>query len=85
MCLLGSALEVCVHAVDDVFEATPETMEKRIRDRISTAVAGGAQAMCLEAAALDRMHGAAIDLTAVQNWVKVARHVLPDLANSLNR
>jgi len=81
----GSALEVCVHAVDDVFEATPETMENRIRDRISTAVAGGAQAMCLEAAALDRMHGAAIDLAAVQNWVKVARRVLPNLANSLNQ
>jgi hypothetical protein len=82
---LGSALEVCVHAVDDVFEATPETMEKRIQDRINTAMAGGAQAMCLEAAALDRMHGAAIDLAAVQNWVKVARRILPDLANSLNR
>jgi hypothetical protein len=36
--------------------------------------------MSLEAAALDRMHGAAIDLAAVQNWVQVARRVLPELA-----
>lgn len=82
---LGSALEVCVHAVDDVFDATPEQMEKRIRERISTAVAGGAKAISLEAAALDRMHGAADDLAAVRKWVAVARRSLPDLADAISR
>jgi hypothetical protein len=85
MCPLGSALEVCVHAVDDVLEATLEQMERRIKERISTAVTSGVQAMSLEAAALDRMHGAAEDLAAVQRWVASARRSLPDLADAISR
>jgi uroporphyrinogen-III decarboxylase len=72
----GSALELCVHAVDDVFESSPEQMEKRIRERIGNALSGGAIAYSLEAAALDRMNGAEKDLAAVQSWVEVARRTL---------
>lgn len=83
MCPPGSALEVCVHAVDDVFEASPEKMESRIKERVNTAVAGGAQAMSLEAAALDRMHGATEDMAAVNRWVTTARRSLQHLADVL--
>jgi len=83
MCPLGSTLEVCVHAVEDVFEASPEKMASRIKERVNTAVTGGAQALSLEAAALDRMHGAAEDMAAVNRWVATARRSLQYLADVL--
>lgn len=86
----GVGLEICLQkykhygpgpwpAIDDVFRATPEDMERKIRETVRRAVEGGATAFSIEAGPLHRTRGAEQDVKTIKRWVQTARTVLADL------
>jgi uroporphyrinogen-III decarboxylase len=86
----GVALEICLQkykhygpgpwpAIDDVFRATPEEAERKIRETVRRAVEGGATAFSIEAGPLHRTRGAEQDVKTIKRWVQTARTVLADL------
>ena len=92
----GTALEFAIQkhgdygptlrpAQDDVFRASPEDVESKLRDILSHVVAGGVSACFVDAGPLHRasyrggqtaVGDVASDVQAVQQWVRTARGVL---------
>ena len=83
----GVALEICLQkykhygpgpwpAIDDVFRATPEEYERKIRETVRRAVEGGATAFSIGAGPLHRTRGAEQDVKTIKRWVQTARTVL---------
>jgi hypothetical protein len=86
----GVALEICVHkhdhygptpwpTADDVFQATPEEIENRIRRIVRQATEGGATAFYINAGPLQRKRGVAQDVKTIKQWVHTARTTLASL------
>ena len=90
----GVALEICIQkhgeygpggwpASDDLFRATPEEIENKIRQVVRRAVKGGATAFSIGAGPLHRRHGAEEDVKTIKRWVQTARAVLSNVGNEL--
>ncbi len=75
----GVPLEICIHPTEDVFQATAEDIESKVRRIVRQAVKGGATAFSIEAGPLDRTQGAEQDVKAIKQWVHTTRTVLSNL------
>jgi hypothetical protein len=89
----GVALEICIQkhgrygpgpwpAIDDLFRATPQEMESKMRRIIGQAISGGATAFSIVAGPLHRTHGAECDVRTIKQWVHIARTMLSNLDES---
>jgi uroporphyrinogen-III decarboxylase len=86
----GVALEICVQkhghygpspwpAINDVFRATAEDIESKVRQIVRQATEGGATAFSIEAGPLHRTHSAEQDVKTIKQWIHTARTVLANL------
>jgi hypothetical protein len=86
----GVALEICIQkhgeygpggwpASDDLFRATPEEIENKIRQVVRGAARGGATAFSIGAGPLHWRRGAEEDVKTIKRWVRTARATLSDL------
>lgn len=85
----GVALEICVQKhgpygphwpkSDDIFFASPKEIETKVRQVVTQAIDGGANAFFIEAGPLHLTHGIEADTNKIKEWVKIARNVLDRL------
>lgn len=68
-----TALEVCVHAVDDVLQASPEQMEARVRGLVEACSGAGVPAWTIRAEGITGLEDPLDDLRQVKTWVEAAR------------
>ena len=88
----GVALEICVQKhghygpgpwppEDDIFQATPKDIERKIQRIVRDAKEGGATSFYIEAGPLHRTHSPKEDIRKIKQWVRIARGVLEHLEN----
>jgi uroporphyrinogen-III decarboxylase len=76
--LFGSTttLEICVHAVDDVLQASPQQMESRLREIVQTCREMGLPCFTIRAEGITGLGEVDRDLKQVRQWAEVARKVV---------
>jgi hypothetical protein len=71
-----TALEVCVHAVDDVLQASPRQMENRLREIVGICREMGLPCFTIRAEGITGLGETDQNLKQVQQWMTVARRVV---------
>lgn len=74
----GTPLEVCVHAVDDVLQATPEQMEARARGLVEACCEMKVPAWTIRAEGITGLEDPQADLRQVKAWVETTRRAVED-------
>jgi hypothetical protein len=70
-----STLDICVHAVDDVLQASPDQMERRLRGILETCREAGARSFSIRAEGITGLEEPEQDLRQALQWTEIAQRL----------